>query len=473
LKRIKVSDATLQDKIDRLYAMGQGHIFRYWDELSVEKREYFLLQIERLDLTVLSRLIELGTGKAQSIVESYHLEPAKVITLKMRRNRDAAVIPLGEKALQEGKVAAFLVAGGQGTRLGFAGPKGAFLITPVKQKSIFQLHAEKILAVQHKYHCIIPWYIMTSQTNHIQTVNFFKDHNYFGLKRENIYFFRQEMLPAIDFEGKLILAEKHSLFLSPNGHGGSVKALWDSGAVKDMQQRGIEYIFYFQVDNVLANICDPAFIGYHIAGRGEMSNKVVRKRHAEERMGVICLINGQEGVVEYSDLSKEDMYATTADGQLKYWAGSIAIHMMNVEFIEQANINGFILPFHKALKKVPYLDAHGNKIQPQQPNGIKFETFVFDLLFQAGKTLTLEVDRRFEFSPVKNNSGEDSPQTARRHLLWNYARMLLDAGINLPVDDEGVPRFPIEISPLFALNADDIRKKKERIGVINKNTYLE
>ncbi len=473
MKRIRVSDETLQDKIDRLYAMGQGHIFRFWDELSVEKREYLLSQIEQLDLTALTRLIELGTGQAKSIVESYHLEPAEVMTLKMRRNRDSAVIPLGQKALQEGKVAAFLVAGGQGTRLGFAGPKGAFPITPVKQKSIFQLHAEKILAVQKKYNCVIPWYIMTSQSNHVQTVNFFREHTHFGLHPENIYFFRQEMLPAIDFEGKLILAEKHSLFLSPNGHGGAVKALWDSGAVQDMKKRGIEYLFYFQVDNVLAHICDAAFIGYHIASRGQMSNKVVRKRYPEERMGVICMINGQEGVVEYSDLSKEDMFATTEDGQLKYWAGSIAIHMMNVDFIEQANINGFSLPFHKALKKVPYLDERGNKVQPQQPNGIKFETFVFDLLFQAGTTLTLEVERRLEFSPVKNHSGEDSPQTAQQHLLWNYARMLLDAGLELPEDNEGLPKFRIEISPLFALDADDIRQKMEQITNLKNNTYLE
>ncbi len=470
---IRVNDSELQRKIEKLYQMDQGHIFRFWEELNEEQRNNLLDQVRALDIELLADLIQLGIGEKEPVTASFHLEPAEVMTLKQRQRRDTAVVPVGEKALREGQVAAFLVAGGQGTRLGFNGPKGAFPITPVKQKPLFQLHAEKIRAVSEKYGCIIPWYIMTSQANHETTVSFFEKHHYFGLPKEEVMFFRQDMLPAIDFEGKLLLAEKDSLFLSPNGHGGSVKALWDSGALENMKQRGIRYIFYFQVDNVLVNICDPAFIGYHIASKAQMSNKVVRKAYPEERMGIICKINGKMGVVEYSDLSQEDMFAIDEKGELKYWAGSIAIHMLNVDFIEQANKNGFSLPYHKAVKIVPFVDSEGWKVQPNEKNGIKFETFVFDLLLQTDRTFTLEVDRCLEFSPVKNKDGLDSPITARQDLLRNYAHLLNQAGIGVPVNICGLPSFNLEISPLFALTGTDVKRKKDEIKKIVPDLYLE
>lgn len=470
---IKVKDQQIQTKIEQLYAMGQGHIFRFWDELTDEQREHFLSQIRQLDLSLLSRLIDFGLDKEKSLVEKYRLAPTDVLTLKKRRHRDQAIIPVGEEALRKGQVAAFLVAGGQGSRLGFDGPKGCFPITPVRHKILFQLHAEKILALNKKYETQIPWYIMTSSTNHKQTVECFQKHEYFGLNPQDISFFIQDMLPAIDKKGKLLLAKKDSLFLSPNGHGGSVKALWDSGSIADMRKRGIRYIFYFQVDNVLVNICDPAFIGYHIAARADMSNKVIRKKNPEERLGIICKINGQEGVVEYSDLSREDMYARTEDGRLKYWAGSIAIHMLNVEFVALANEHGFNLPYHKALKVVPYMDEKGHTVRPVDKNGIKFETFVFDLLLQAGRIFTMEVKREEEFSPVKNATGEDSPKTAQDDLLRVYANWLIAAGIDIELNEQGLPLKKIEISPTFALTRQDVIEKSALINEIYDPFYLE
>jgi len=419
----------------------------------------------------MNHLIELALKPEKKI--KLRLEPADVITLNQRKKSDEKAISLGEKALRAGKVGVCLVAGGQGSRLGFEGPKGCFPVTPVKNKSLFQLHAEKIRATAQKYSTTFPWYIMTSRSNHQTTIDFFEKHDYWGLDKKDVFFFMQEMIPAVDFDGKFLLETKYHLFESPNGHGGALKALWESGAVEDMKKRGIEYIFYFQVDNVLVQMCDPAFIGYHIMENARMSNKAVRKIRPEDRVGVFCKIDGKTGVVEYSDLDEESMYARTEKGELKFWAGSIAIHIIDVAFIEDENKNGFKLPFHIAQKSIPYLDERGNLVKPREKNGYKFETFIFDALLDADKVCTIEVDRSKEFSAVKNRDGFESPQTAREDLMKNYARWLREAGIEVPMNKDDLPVFPIEISPLFALNADDLKSKISLIPEITKPLYLE
>ncbi len=449
---------------------GQEHIFRFWSELTEAQKEAFIRQLERIDWQQMNALIDMALHPRKKIEKK--IEPADVITLKERATRDSKVLPLGEEALRAGKVGVVLVAGGQGSRLGFPGPKGIFPITPVKNKTLFQLHAEKIKAMSLKYGVVLPWYIMTSRANHQETREFFESHDYFDLGKENVIFFVQEMLPAVDKNGKFLLDEKNHIFESPNGHGGVLKALWDSGAVDDMKKRGIDYLFYFQVDNVLVKMCDPVFIGYHIAEQAEMSNKVVRKIRPEDRVGVICKIDGKIGVVEYSDLDEEHMYATTADGRLKFWAGSIAIHVINVEFVEKENKNGFKLPFHIAQKSIPYLNEKGEKVFPEEKNGFKFETFIFDALLDAQKTCTIEVEREKEFSAVKNKEGFESPQTAREDLMRNYARWLLAAGVEVPMGENGLPRYPLEISPLFALDEEEVRAKREQIPEITGPLYL-
>lgn len=456
-----------------LEKLGQTHILKYWDELNPAQKKHLQRQIEALDCGLLQMLTGMATGKGEPLSESLTIEPGDVISLADREKSDAAALPPGEQALRRGEVAVFLVAGGQGTRLDISGPKGKFPITPLKNKSLFQLHAEKIRATARKYQTVIPWYIMTSIYNHEETVAFFKENGFFGLNEADVRFFSQDMLPTFDKEGKILLSAKNSLALSPNGHGGSVKALWDSGAINDMKDRGIRYIFYFQVDNVLAVICDPFFIGYHILAGAEMSNKVVRKVNPQDKVGVVCKINGRDGVVEYSDLSEQDMYARSADGELKYWAGSIAIHVLNVDFIERENREGFKLPYHKAVKKIPFIDNSGVLLHPAEKNGIKFETFVFDLLQHTQKTCTVEVERQKEFSALKNKSGFESPATARKDLLRYYASLLNQAGVTVEVDEQGYPLFDMEISPLFALNAQDIKEKINMLPEIRAGVYLK
>ncbi len=470
---ITVKDAELQQKIEQLHVWNQGHIFRFWKELDENQKAQLLNQVKRLNMQTLKQLIDLGKGKTKPVTDFFHIEPTEVLSLKKRRNRDDAVRTLGEEALKTGKIAAFVVAGGQGSRLGFEGPKGMFKITPVRQHSLFQLFAEKIQALNLKYDTRVPWYIMTSETNHEQTAEYFESQSYFGLGKENVHFLTQAMLPAFNRDGRLILEDKHRLFFSPNGHGGSLTALYEHGALQEMQEKGIEHLFYFQVDNVLADICDPAFMGYHIAAGADMSTKVIRKRNPEEPIGVICKINGQDGVVEYSDLSPEDANARTEDGELKYWAGNVAIHAMRVDFLMARAQNGNHLPFHRAEKKIPFVDETGNKIEPDEKNGIKYEMFIFDLLLDARKTITIEVDRQKEFSPVKNKEGLDSPETAQKDLLRNYADWMEQAGFDLDRDSTGLPNIVFEISPLFALNAQDVIRKKEKIGPLTEGMVLK
>jgi UDP-N-acetylglucosamine pyrophosphorylase len=453
--------------IERVNRYDQKHILKFWDQLNENQKTELLKQIESIDFELLEKLYKKAVSKDKSL-QNVTLEPTSVITLEERKKSDPDMMQKGEKWLRDGKVAVFLVAGGQGSRLGFNGPKGVYPISPVKKKSLFQLHAEKITALNRKYGTVLPWYIMTSKTNHDDTVSFFKEKQFFGLNKNDVMFFQQELMPAVNKEGKLLLAEKHQLFMSPNGHGGSLKAIWDSGAYQDMVNRNIESVFYFQVDNVLINIADPVFVGYHKSAAADMSSKVIHKAYPEEKLGVICKINGEIGVIEYSDLSKEDTYATTKDGQLKYWAGSIAIHMIETRFIEKINREGFKLPYHIAEKNIPFLNDKGQQLKPADKNGYKFETFVFDALHYCNKTSSIEVKREVEFSALKSKTGVDSEETSIEDVCNMYKRWLRNAGVVIPEDLQ-----KLEISALFARTEQELIEKKDLLPEIKNNIYIE
>ncbi len=474
--KVKSTNPAEQKIIQRVYQAGQGHVFRFWDELTESSRQKLLSQLAKIDFDLLEyfymHLIKNSNVKSHQL----SLEPVECITLPKSQEEEqkfARAREVGEQALREGRVAAFLVAGGQGTRLNFPGPKGKFPITPVKNKSLFQLHAEKILALSRKYGKTIPWYIMTSATNHDETVEFFAANHYFGLNSPDVYFFQQAMVPALDENGRLILDAKDHIFTNPNGHGGSLSALKESGALDDMRRRGIDLIFYFQVDNVLVKICDPVFLGFHLTEQAEMSAKVVAKEDPLEKVGVFGRINGRVGVIEYSDLSDEEKVARNPDGSLKYRWGNIAIHVLNVEFVEKENRGGLRLPWHRAYKKIPYLDEQGQLIYPEEPNGYKFETFVFDALGDAERCVILEVKRKEEFSPVKNARGVDSPETARRDMVNLFGSWLEKCGVKVPRDRDQNVIGSIEISPLFALEFEDLQKKIDSNFKFTDPLYLE
>jgi UDP-N-acetylglucosamine/UDP-N-acetylgalactosamine diphosphorylase len=358
----------------------------------------------------------------------------------------------GESLIRAGKTAAFTVAGGQGTRLGYDGPKGTLPVSPIKKKTLFQLFAEQILGLSEKYEVTIPWYIMCSPLNLNATVSHFKENNFYGLGEENLRFFAQGVMPATDFEGNLLLASQDSLALSPNGHGGSLKALIDSGSMADMAERGIEHISYFQVDNPLVTILNPLFIGLHDLQKSDMSSRSLTKTGPFEKLGNFVSIGDRVTIIEYSDLPEEKALEKERDGRIKYRAGSPAIHVLRRDFIEQFASGENKLPYHRAEKKVSFIDDKGVFVEPEEPNAVKFETFVFDALPLAKNPLILEADRREEFSPVKNKTGVDSLESSMEDQNRRAHRWLAQSELIIPESTT------IEICPRSYPSVDDIAK---------------
>jgi UDP-N-acetylglucosamine/UDP-N-acetylgalactosamine diphosphorylase len=347
-----------------------------------------------------------------------------------------------------------LLAGGQGTRLGFDGPKGLFPFAPITGRVLFAHHAAKIAALRERYAARLPWYVLTSPQNDAATRAAFAEAGHYGLPPDTVRFVVQGTLPAVDREtGDLLRSSPGHLALSPDGHGGLLAALSRSGALDEMDELGVRTIFTFQVDNPLLSVCRPEVLGHHRLAGADMSSVVVRKVGPQEKMGVIARVDDRTTVVEYSDLPDELAQQTDASGELVYWAGSIAVHGIELEFARRLTEGGLRLPFHRALKLVP----HVADPDPGEPNAVKFETFLFDALPFARTTVTVEVDRAEEFSPIKNAEGADSPETARRDLNRLYARWLTDAGVLVPVGPDGEP-VDIEIDPRFALDGEELKE---------------
>jgi UDP-N-acetylglucosamine/UDP-N-acetylgalactosamine diphosphorylase len=361
-----------------------------------------------------------------------------------------------------------VVAGGQGTRLGYDGPKGCLPVTPVRNKPLFQLFAEQLRAAGRR--CGSPqrdargdrplrWYIMTSPTNDAATRDFFRSRRFFGLDEQQVIFFQQGVLPAFGRDGRILLEQKHRVALAPDGHGGSLLAMATRGVLADMAARGIDYLSYFQVDNPLVRCIDPLFIGLHDLHGSEMSSKCLPKADDHERVGNFVLAGGRLHVIEYSDLPDDLAEARNTDGSRRFDAASPAIHVLSRRFVERltADPAHFALPWHRAEKKVACVDlASGRRIEPDEPNGVKLEAFIFDALPLAERTLLLETRREEEFSPLKNATGADSLETSRRDQVRRAARWLEQAGVRVPRGADGEPAVPIEISPLRAVEAGDL-----------------
>jgi len=466
----------------RLKSFGQEHVLAFWNELTAEERQRLLSNIEEVDLEEVARLVEALVLSHQQEAEDFSLlEPAPYISHPASGGdpeqwKQAAVA--GEEALRNGQVAAFTVAGGQGTRLGYDGPKGTFPVTPVQGKPLFAVFAEKIQVAGRRYGHPIPWYIMTSAQNHEATLAAFEAGNYFGLEPGQVMFFPQGRMPAVNDEGKLMLADKGSLAMSPDGHGGSLRALVRSGALEEMEAAGIRAISYFQVDNPLVQVIDPAFIGFHLLGESEMSSKMIPKAYPGEKVGHFCRKGDKTVVVEYSDLPEEMQAATDASGKLRFLAGSIAIHVLSPSLV--ARLGGddpaARLPFHRADKKIKTIDSAGEPVLPETPNGIKFEMFVFDALPYARNPVIIETLREDEFSPVKNAEGLDSPASCQADQLRQWARWLRASGVDLACDERGLPPFTFEVAPTFADSAEAFQtrwKGMESPPTIENNTVLK
>ncbi len=469
--------------IEAFQNAGQGQVFAFFDQLTPAQREQLLAEAAEIDLAEVEQLCRTLLGKGAACVNLDGLTPAPFEPLPENGGNGAEwarARGAGEAALRAGRVAAFVVAGGQGTRLGYDGPKGTFPVTPIKQKPLFQVFAEKIRAAGVRYGKPIHWFIMTSHANHAATEAFFQENNYFGLDPARVHCFRQGRMPAVDFNGKILLESKGTIAMSPDGHGGSLRALERSGALDLMKRENIDTLSYFQVDNPLIRVIDPAFIGFHVLRGSEMSSKMVPKAYAEEKVGHFCIQNGRLVVVEYSDLPLALQRETDAIGKLRYLAGSIAIHALDREFIRRmaAGGEGTALPFHRADKKIPTLDTAGNAVKPEKANGVKFEMFVFDALPFSRTPVVIETRRADDFSPVKNAEGIDSPKTCREDQMRQFARWLKLAGKSVEVDTTGLPKLELEVSPLFGYDEDSFldsmkQRSLKREELMQGSLYLE
>ncbi len=437
-------------------AFGQEHVFRFWDQLSTLERDSLVGQAEHIDLELLRETFR--KTREETAAQTLAISPPSVIRLCERggeATRWAEAKLRGEELLRAGKVAPFVVAGGQGTRLGFPGPKGAFPVGPLTQRSIFEIQAEKIRGLARRTGAKFPWYVMTSDATDADTRHFFATMDFFGLSEDEVFFLKQATSPAVDFQGRLILESRSRIFESPNGHGGSLTALNDSGALDHMERRGIETLFYYQVDNPLVRICDPAFIGFHAEAASEASSKVVAKCDAAEKMGVVALVNDRLGIVEYTELDEEQSRAVDESGELLFWAGNMAVHLFERDFIRRmaAQANQ-ALPLHPSAKKIPFVDEAGEPVAPEEPNGYKLERFVFDALPFAQNGCVVEASRTQEFSPIKNAEGADSPATARVDLIAEYHRWLGAAGV------QTVPGQALELDHSAFDGPDDVLNSK-------------
>ncbi len=448
-----------QAALSTLQNVKQEHLLHFYNELSPTEQDNLLTQIESQDWQNVYKLIDVYVLKNPKVTAFQSIEPAPYYPVNPSIELAETYLEartLGETLLRRGKVAAFTVAGGQGTRLGWDAPKGTFVATP-SGKSLFEVFAQTILKAQQKYGATIPWYIMTSPMNHQDTQDFFAQHHYFGIDSSTIMFFPQGMLPSINLDGKILLSSKHSIAMNPDGHGGSLMALKRSGALADMKQRGIEQISYFQVDNPNVKAIDPLFIGLHVQSQSEMSSKMLAKHSAKEKVGVFCLLDGKVGVIEYSDISDDLASSLDGEGHLRFRAGSIAIHMISRKFVERLTLDTDAkLMYHKAVKAVPFVNELGQKVKPEKPNAVKLERFIFDALLLANNSIVLETDRIEEFAPIKNAKGEDSPSSSKQLQTERAARWLSEQGVTIPRNTDGQVDAVIEISPLTAIESQDL-----------------
>jgi len=458
---------THAELVAKLQALGQGHVFAFYNDLTPAQQAAFDTQLSGLDWDLIHQLVE-TVVKHPTQATLGDVQPAPYYPHKPEdetlQQKYAAAFGRGEELLRAGQVAAFVVAGGQGTRLGWDGPKGTFPATPIKNKPLFQCFAEFLLAMGGRYDKPIPFYIMTSPVNDAPTRAFWEKNKFFGMDPANVMFFMQDSLPAIAPDGKVLLEQKDSLALSPNGHGGSLLALYKSGAIADMARRGVTQISYFQVDNPIVRCVDPLFIGLHDLAGAQMSSKMLPKVAPKEKVGNFCLMDGKMTVIEYSDLPDTLAEQRLANGELRLRAGSIALHAIRRDFVETLNGHGFALPFHRAEKKVPCIDlATGQAIKPEKPNAVKLETFVFDALPLTATSIIYETDRIDDFAPIKNAEGTDSAASARAIITQRNAQWLETAGVRVPRKPDGTPDCTIEIAPSFALYASDILDKKAKV----------
>ncbi|MBO5571173.1 MAG: UDPGP type 1 family protein [Ruminococcus sp.] len=400
----------MKHKTSEMMAMlDQSHVMRYMDELSADEKKELVDQIDSLDLSVL------GVDAAEE--ERGKFEPLFATTLEEIDEKREHYKQIGLQAIREGKVGAVLLAGGQGSRLGFDKPKGTFNIGVDHDLYIFECLINNLMDVVKEAHTWVPLFIMTSVDNKKDTIDFFREHNYFGYSDDNVWFFAQEQLPTVDTNGKLMLADKGKVLTAPNGNGGWYASMEKTGMLKILRDSKIKWLNVFAVDNVLQRIADPCFLGAVIDSGKVSGAKVVAKAAPDEKVGVLCLEDGRPSIVEYYEMTEEMRTSREENGMLSYNYGVILNYLFRVDKLNKTL--KVKLPLHRAFKKIKYLNDDGEIVTPDEPNAYKFETLALDMVKLQDNCLAYEVDRKKEFAPVKNKTGVDSVDTARELLKYN------------------------------------------------------
>ena len=403
---------TLQQAQEKLEKYGQQHVLKYYEELSGEKKQTLLDQIEATDMSILDACF-----RKEELVKKGEITPLAAMQLdEIAANREDFVAT-GLEAIRAGKVGAVLLAGGMGTRLGSDDPKGMFNVGITRELYIFECLINNLMDVVRQADAWIHLFVMTSEKNHDATVGFLKEKNFFGYKGEYVHFFRQEMAAATDYNGKIYLEEKGRISTSPNGNGGWFISLKNNGLLDLVHREGIEWLNVFAVDNVLQRIADPCFVGATIQKNCVVGAKVVRKSAPDEKVGVMCLEDGRPSIVEYYELTEEMMNARDEKGDYAYYFGVILNYLFKVESLEGMMASG--MPLHIVEKQIPCLDENGCPVKPEKPNGYKYENLVLDMIHQLDSCLPFEVEREKEFAPIKNATGVDSVESARELLQKN------------------------------------------------------
>ena len=456
----------------RLAPYGQEHLLAFWSELDEPERRELASQIDDIDLPLVERLIRGGDAQRSAAEQALRAQPPKALRL------DGSGVALsrqdarrrGEEALRRGQVGMLLVAGGQGTRLGATMPKGMLPIGPVSERTLFQVLIDQLRAVARRSGSAIPLFLMTSPATHEPTIEYFNQNDRFGLPPDDLVVFCQGTMPAVAAQsGRTLLSGPGEVCRSPDGHGGMLAALAKSGGLKQAERRGISLLFYCQVDNPLTPVCDAEVIGCHLLAESELTTLVVEKSGHLERVGNVVEVDGRMRIIEYSDLPDESARRTNADGSLALWAGNTAVHVFDVAFLQRMAERDDVLPFHRAIKKTPHVDDSGRAVDPDEPNALKFERFIFDLMPHALGALAIEVDRAEAFAPVKNASGAaaDTPETAQALMIARHRRWLERAGARVE------PGVAVEISPFFALDSDELTSKVAPGLVVREPTFFE
>ena len=411
----------VQDTIDLLKMYNQEHIIKLLEKLDKEKKQALIEQISKIDFHQLKELYD-NTKKEIEIKEN-KIEPLPYMDKKkLSEEQKEEFQKLGEEILKNGEYAVVTMAGGQGTRLGHSGPKGTFKLDVYgKGKYLFEILAENLKEANQKYGKIIPWYIMTSKENNEETINFMEKHNYFGYDKNAVRFFAQSELPLLDKNGKLLVGKDMRIKEASDGNGGTYSSLRASGALAEMKEKGIKWVFIGGVDNALLKMADTILLGMAIKKKVQIASKSIVKANPHERVGVFAKMNGHPKVIEYSEMPDKMAEEIDSDGELKYGEAHIMCNLYTIEAIEK--ISKETLIYHSAFKKNAYIDENGKEVIPTEPNSFKFESFIFDAFELFDDIAILRGKREDDFAPVKNKEGVDSPKTAKElyEKFWNRA----------------------------------------------------